>query len=170
MGFSPSLINRMINLNEDVIGVGAPRRKLDLKSLHSGNALSFEEAVAQSVEFVVNKKELKKEVNGFAEVDRCGTGILLVSRKCIEKMISECEDVIGVLATNDDRKKFLDCDTGKFLMPFKKVINKYEYHSEDYSFCQRWTKQCHGKIYVNIDSYICHTTRHVFKSRLTELP
>ncbi len=170
LGFNTSMINRMINLGEDVVGVAAPRRSLNLATLHSKSNLPFEQALASAARFVSDRSSIKSEQDGFAEVSHCGTGILLISRNCINKMVTLCPEIVGNLKPDDFRKSALAPGLNRFLMPFNKIVSRDSYLSEDYSFCHRWTKKCQGKIFVNLDSYVQHVSRYIISSRFDDLP
>ena len=167
MGFSTSLINRMINLNEDVVGVVSPRRRIDLKKLHQEQNRPFAKAIAHSTGFILNRADQDNRKDGFIQVNTCGSGILLISRDCITRMMQCCPDIINTTAY---RKKYLaisgSFDT--FLTPFNKILTREEHFSEDLSFCYRWVQECKGKIFANIDSPIQHVGRQVVSSRYSD--
>ena len=52
MGFEPDLIERMLDLDEDVIGAICHKRSLDIEKLHALGAMPFQQAYAQSLEFI----------------------------------------------------------------------------------------------------------------------
>ena len=165
MGFESSMINRMIQLNEDVVGAVSPKRYIDLKKLHSASDIPYDKALAQSAQFVSQPKDISAAKNGFLTVNYCGAGIFLISRKCITRMIKCCPD-----ATDKVYHKNLPitADFEMFLTPFNRIKTETRSLSEDYSFCHRWVNQCSGKIYVNIDSRIKHVATQIVESKLTD--
>ena len=153
MGFDASLINRMIGLNESVVGVVAPMRYMDLKKLHAEAAQPFENAVAKSAEFLLHHAQDPQNKPGFIQVSRCGSGILLISRDCVTRMLQCCPE----LADADVKKHPpLAHQFDTFLTPFDKTHTATKRASEDYAFCDRWVNQCGGRIYANVDSRIQH--------------
>lgn len=152
MGFSEKMIQEMINLDEDVVGVIAPKRSIDLKKLHALGDLDFKAAMAEACGFVGAPNKVKTK-NGFLEVDKCGGGILLISRKAVERMIQMCPDIV-------DEKRFKKMTIAskftRFLTPFDLIKQDDQALSEDYSFCHRWVHGCGGKIFVNISHDITH--------------
>jgi len=164
MGFSETLIYDMIATNNPVVGVVYPKRAIDLKRLHSMSNLPFDEAFANSCEFI--GKPIKTNTNlQFNEVDQCGTGIFLISRKCIDEMIARCPEIV-------DRKRFKRMPFGKkfkeFITPFEKVYFEDRELSEDFSFCYRWTKKCKGKIIASIDSEVAHVGQLIVKTKYAQ--
>ena len=166
MGFSSSMINRMIALKKDVVGVVSPKRQIDLRRLHSEQNVDFETALARSVKFALNPAKKKNERDGFIEVNSCGTGILLISRECITKMADCCPEIID--KTTYKNVPFAG-DFEAFLTPFNKITAESKSLSEDFSFCYRWVNQCNGKIFANIDSNIKHVGTHIVESRYKNL-
>lgn len=166
MGFNSSMINRMIALNKDVVGVIAPKRQIDLRKLHAEKEADFATALARSVSFALNPAKEKKAKDGFIEVNSCGTGILLISRECITKMADCCPEIID---RGTYKKVPVAGDFEVFLTPFKKMTAESKSLSEDFSFCYRWVNQCNGKIFANIDSNIKHVGTHVVESRYQDL-
>ena len=104
MGFDKSLINRMLNLNEDVVGVISPRRKLNLQTLQSEKEASFNQALARSADFIFAPHPQGSKKDGFMQVNSCGAGIMLISRDCITRMMQSCPEIMN---TRIYRKKHL---------------------------------------------------------------
>ena len=166
MGFEPSLINRMIELNESVVGVIAPKRETDLKKLHKQADYPFEKAFARATLFLGKPAKNPQHKPGFMQVDACGAGILLISRDCVTRMIEACPEIVdrnicNYLAAVSEYKTFLT--------PFKRIETGDEWYSEDISFCRRWVHQCGGRIYANTDSRINHTGYRTVETRYEDL-
>ncbi len=166
MGYRSSMINRMLKLREDVVGVVSPRRQIDLKKLHASSDVPFETALARSVDFILNPSNEAVEKDGFIQVYTCGSGIMLISRDCITKMADCCPDIIDKVYHK--RIPFAK-DFEVFLTPFNKITVEGHKLSEDFSFCYRWVEHCHGKIFANIDSNIRHVGTQVVESKLKDL-
>jgi hypothetical protein len=165
MGFEASLIYEMLNLKKDFIGVIAPKRKIDLKKLHSLSNQSYSKALALSCEFVGTPKTVANDKN-FVEVSSCGGGILLLTRECIKTMVDKCPDII-------DSKKYIKMPFGskfsQFITPFNKIQLEDKELSEDLSFAYRWTNICNGKIYASISSNIQHMTEITLETKYGDL-
>ena len=166
MGFESSMINRMIDFAAEVVGVVSPRRQIDLKKLHAAGEYDFDKAMAKAVSFIASPSASNNFVNGFMEVNGCGAGIMLISRKCIDTMIEKCPEIVN---TKDYKNLPFARDFEKFLTPFDKITSKGHRLSEDISFCHRWVEQCQGKIYANIDTNIKHIGEQIVESKYLDL-
>lgn len=152
MGFSESLVYGMVQLHQDVVGAISPKRQIDLKKLHSLGDLPFDKAYAMACDFI-GSADISRREGGFVEVEGCGTGIMLVSRRCIDRMVAALPHIV-------DRKRFRKLPFAtkfqEFLVPFDKIVLDDRELSEDFSFCHRWRKECGGKIYASVDNSIQH--------------
>lgn len=166
MGFPSQLISEMLALNEEVVGVAYPKRSIDLEKLHSLNNQSFKKAYAQASSFIGYPSEPHPRNPAFRKVQGCGTGILLISRECINRMLQRCPEII-------DRTRFKRLPFGAkfstFLTPFNKIELDDRELSEDFSFCQRWTKDCGGSIYANVTHDIEHVGNFTVKTCYSDL-
>jgi hypothetical protein len=162
MGFPPSLVSEMIGIGEDVVGVIAPRRSLNLSRLHSLGSEPYEIAYSRSCEFIGKPGACHPRNPSFAEVISCGAGILLISRKCIAKMIS-------ALPGEVDCRRFKKLSFGgKFpslLTFFDKIELEDRVLSEDISFCYRWRDLLGGKIFASIGHEIEHVGSLVVRGK-----
>lgn len=162
MGFPPALVSEMIGIGEDVVGVIAPRRSLDLVRLHSLASEPYEIAYARSCEFIGKPGEAHPRNSSFAEVVSCGAGILLISRKCVAKMISAMPERV-------DSQRFKKLPfRGKFpslLKSFDKIELQDRELSEDLSFCYRWRDLLGGRIFASIGHEIEHSGSLVVRGK-----
>jgi len=162
MGFSSSLVSEMIGIGEDVVGVISPKRSLDLVRLHSLGSQPYEIAYSRSCEFIGKPGEPHPRNSSFAEVISCGAGILLISRKCIAKMISAMPEKV-------DSRRFKKLPfEGKFpslLTFFDKIELEDRVLSEDLSFCYRWRDLLGGKIFASIGHEIEHAGSLVVRGK-----
>ena len=165
MGFEASLLFDMLALEQDVVGVISPRRKLDLRQLHASRETDFDKAYAEACSFI-GKPVGPGPVPGFPEVKQCGTGILLISRQAITTMIGACPDIV-------DERRHRNIPLGKefdrFLTPFSRITLADRELSEDLSFCHRWTEQCGGRIYASTAARVAHVGQLNVVSRYMDL-
>ena len=166
VGFDASLINRMIDLDESVVGVVSPERRIDLKKLHAEADQPYEKAVARSLEFPVQAAENPQHKPGFVQVDRCGSEILLVSRDCITRMLQCCPELVD---KNIGKYPKIARKFDTFLTPFNKIQTDSERLSEDDSFCHRWVNLCGGRIYANVDSPVQYMETLAVETRYEDL-
>lgn len=160
MGFEPELVERMLDLDEEVVGAICHKRTIDLKKLHSLGELPFSQALAKSLEFIGRPKFKAERKDGFVTVKSCGSGILLVSRSAISTMIEKIPSIVG---------KSNHPGLEKFLQPFDKIKEGDTQFSEDMSFCKRWTEQCTGKIWASTASPVSHVGSITLTSRFDDL-
>jgi hypothetical protein len=90
--------------------------------------------------------------NNITEIRHLPTGFMLIKREVIEKMsISYSEtkykDDIGYLNKDEDKYAYALFDTG---------ILEEHYLSEDWLFCERWSK-IGGKIHMDVSLLLSHT-------------
>lgn len=160
MGFPHQLISQMLALNEAVVGVVYPKRFIDLEKLHSLHSQPYAKAYAMSCSFIGAPGGPHSRDPAFRKVEGCGTGILLISRDCISKMLECCPDIL-------DTTRYKCTPFGHkfnaFLTPFNKIELPDRELSEDLSFCRRWTEKCEGSIYANVT----HDIEHVGISAIT---
>lgn len=165
MGFEPSLIDEMIALNEPLVGTIYPKRKVDLKKLHAAKDKPFEKALAGAVEFIGEVRKPMQGKNKFVSVNYCGTGIMLISRACIETMIAKIPGLV------DDKRfrglPFADKFT-RFITPFDKIKTDEADWSEDFSFCRRWVVDCGGKIWAHASADIRHAGQMVVNAKYAD--
>ena len=193
MGFDSRLIFSMIDLKQDVVGVIAPKRSVDLRKLHAAKDLPFEQAYAKALQFIGVPKAVrarksisisaqvsgqpaasppkvvqdKLKVQPFMEVESCGAGIMLISRAAIDKMIKACPDVVDTVRFK--RHPFIAKDfKEKFLTPFNPISTDKRSMSEDISFCYRWTDKCGGKIFAATDAKILHVGQQIVEGRYSD--
>jgi hypothetical protein len=165
MGFEPELIEEMIVLNEPVVGTIYPKRHIDLKKLHAAKDLPFETALARSVEFIGEVRKPMQGKGSFISVNHCGTGIMLISRQCIETMIEKLPALVDTKRLRG--LPFADKFT-RFITPFDKIKTDDAEWSEDYSFCRRWVFDCGGNIWAHTNRNIRHAGRMVVDTRFGE--
>jgi hypothetical protein len=163
MGFEAAAIFDMIRLGEDVVGAIYPKRTIDFRKLHAMGDLPFDEAFARSIEFVGRPlRSLRHHANErFCEAEYCGTGLLLISRQCIARMIQELPEIVDLRGCQS--YPWMGKGLKYFLTPFNKVIVDGVELSEDYSFCHRWRHGCQGRIYADTH----HPVSHVMRKPLT---
>lgn len=108
------------------------------------------------------KQPIKRDENGLIDVESTGTGILRMSRACLEKM---------VWATRD--RCYDDAITGTSWPVFEYAIHDNTWYGEDVEFCRRWRK-LGGKVYIDPDIKTHHIGDHKYSGSvgnyLTKMP
>jgi hypothetical protein len=156
----------MIALNEPLVGTLYPKRRIDLKKLHAAADMPYEKALAHSVEFIGAVRKPMRGKGTFLSVDRCGTGIMLISRGCIETMIARLPELV-------DTRRFKGMPFAKkftrFITPFDKIKTDDLEWSEDFSFCRRWVNDCGGMIWAHTSRNIRHAGAMVVDTKYADL-
>jgi hypothetical protein len=162
MGFPVELIHRMIALGEDVVGAVYPRRMLNLEALHGHGTLPFDEAYTKALSFIGSPGAPHARDPAFRRIKLVGAGLLLVSRKCLETMVTRCPDIDSTAALKNSP---FAGKLKRWLTPFDKIRLPDRELSEDFSFCHRWTEQCAGRIYAATGFEVEHVARVVLRGK-----
>lgn len=160
MGFAPDLIFDMLSLREDVVGAFCPARRLDLKALHAEGDQPFGDALRAAQRFVGSPHPSGQSRGGFQRAARLGTGIMLISRRAVDRMVRTMPDIERPPSAC---QMPYPMPHPKFLTPFDKVEVADRPLSEDYSFCWRWTELCGGTLWAATHHRITHTGRFTFE-------
>lgn len=166
MGFEVEMIQKMIALDEHVVGTIYPRRSVDLQKLYASKAPSFDAALAEAAGFVGNTK-LPDNSGDFIKVNQLGTGVMLISRECIDQMITKCPEIVQTT-----RFRTHPVFAGKFdkvITPFDKLRMQDRELSEDLSFCHRWVQGCGGSIHASITYPVRHQGQQVVTGRFRDV-
>jgi hypothetical protein len=144
--FNPNDIVRLYLANKDVIGIAYA-----LKKIYNDKTIG-----------VYNLLE-KENNDDFDEALEIGTGLMLIKRHVLEKMIESEPDNFILLDTPEDINKTID--KRKYYRFFDTQFDNNRYLSEDYMFCQRWRK-ANGKIYLLKNTTTIHhgTFGYLFKN------
>lgn len=153
MGFGFDMVRDMIAFDRPVVGALYPRRSIDLRKLHASAGLSYERALALSIDFVGRIREPLTVSGSFIRMEGCGAGILLITRACVDRMVEKLPQIVDETGfrTYAFAPRF-----EKFLTPFDKIDTARGQVSEDMAFCRRWVEGCGGEIWACHDHRISH--------------
>lgn len=103
---------------------------------------------------------------GFIRIKYAGTGMLLIKRSVIEKLIEAYPETKYV---NDIQGYDLPELRDNFYALFDCIIHpeSRRYLSEDYLFCERWHK-IGGEIWADLSANLTHTGTYDFKGNFAE--
>lgn len=170
MGFPPELITDLIDLDKPVVGAVYPKRTIDMNKVaqNAAEAKDAAGAIARAQDFVLRPLRGAKPAAGrpgFIEVEACGSGVLLITRGCIEEMLKKLPALSDVKAkTTSPLAKNLD----RLIRAFDVLFVDGLRLSEDFSFCHRWRRQCGGEVWASIAHEIAHIGLHQFRARYTD--
>jgi len=125
IGFEPENITTLLAEDVDIIGGGYPKKSLP-------------------IDYVVNPASSGSSDDSKAEVDRIGTGFLLLKRSVFDRIAAAMPE----LKYSDDCG--LDASINQYLYAFFEagLFGHGVFMSEDWLFCNRW-RQLGGKIYIS---------------------
>ncbi len=114
----------------------------------------------------INVNDPRINVNdNLMEVRHVATGFMMFKREVIEKMQKVCQhlkykDPTGFLNENETQHAYA---------LFEPSIKDGVYFSEDWTFCERWTREMEGKIYINIAILLTHVGSEDYTGSLAGL-
>jgi len=162
MGFEPDLLTQMLQLEKDVVGVIYPRRAVNFGRMHAHSDQPFAKAYARACDFIGGGFPNPDAGDTFVKVRQCGTGVLLISRACIDTMVRKCPAIV-------DKKRFKNLGFANrfeaFLTPFNKIDFGDSELGEDFSFCHRWVEECGGEIHASVSHAVEHVGQLTVKTR-----
>lgn len=162
MGFSPVLIERMLDAGKPVVGAMSPHRALDLARFYALKDRIADPDVARLVAIdYVNAGSVMQPSPGeiamhgsCVRVSKTGAGVLLIRRDALEAMKARypdlwCERIADSYARFGLKTGVLQC--------FEPVPNEDGlYGGEDAAFCRRWTEGCGGEIWSVVTENVVH--------------
>jgi len=168
MSFDPGLIDRMLDLDEDIVGAAYTRRQLDLPTLvaasKAGASMGRALAEASNFNFKAGWDDGPVELtmrDGFCNGVAMGMGCTLIRKRALEAMI-EAKAV----------RPRLDLSTGSGETCWSFFDNLEQDGvrlGEDYSFCYRWTRQMGRELWVCVDQEVGHVGAFEYKARCIEM-
>lgn len=175
MGFSPSLIAKMLDFNRPVVGCIYPRRVLNAQAAYEEAKVraSAGDAFLAGQGFVGDgwlvpepgpkeKRPRYRVTQGFVRAETLGTGIMLVQRSALQQM-REMFPELWVEGSTGPYEPYSWCAKGVFQCFARMQREDKLYISEDLAFCERWTKGCGGELWASVSEPIEHVGRHVFR-------
>ena len=117
--FNPSDIIKLVLLNKSIVGIGYPKKWLDESKLQ--NIFSKQELPKNPLNYCTHhsvhiKPGIPKDVNDCMEVDYLTTGIMLINKQVIERLIQKyperqyINDIDGYMGANKDKVKLVGGD------------------------------------------------------------
>jgi hypothetical protein len=167
MGFSPSLIEKMIIEAKPITAAFCPSRNLDMNSVIeiAASGAKTDKVVSIAAKYVATghiqreNGQFDPTASGFVRVSGIGTGVMLVERKVFELIGADR----SLWRPSGDRRY---APLG-FKTPVLEAFAPFPdqdglWLSEDLSFCRRWT-DLGGEIWAYIDEEITHVGRIAVK-------
>ena len=163
IGFEPEQAFRLLDFDADMSAGVYPTKKIDWPKAKAVAAQGREPLGSAALSYVIEFLEPGRigVRNGFAKVRYAGTGFLMIRRAVLERMQAQYPELQyrrehqahDPLKDSPHRFALFDClidqETGAYL-------------SEDFSFCQRWTRMG-GEIWADLESKLTHTGPMTFE-------
>ena len=177
IGFNERTVVRMLELDEEVVTGGYPRKTIDwtkvIRKVKEKPNIKENELLASSLQYNLNVEnpehvEVKK---GFIKVLDGATGFMLIKRQVFEKMAKAYPELKfkSDQPLNDPHDKTFDYhDNSNWNYAFFDTTIEPEtkrYLSEDYAFCRLWQK-IGGTVYADITSGLTHYGTYAFKGNV----
>jgi hypothetical protein len=170
MGFPAALITEMIDFDRPLVGAVYPKRALDVKRVAqiAADDKDAGRAVAKAQDFVLRARRGAGPARGqpgFLEVEACGSGLLLIQRACIDRMLEAMPQISDAQAKTSSP---LAKNLGRLIRAFDVLFVNGMRLSEDFSFCHRWRHGCKGEVWASIAHEITHIGLHRFTGSYLE--
>lgn len=147
MGFEPELILDMLMFDHPVVGALYPKKVYPI----------------QWVANRLNDTEMAPQKSGFMQVGGVGTGIFLIKREVVTKMLEKYPALSDERISQYVAANFFKANQAtRVIRAFDKLDVKDGILSEDLSFCRRWTDMG-GEVWASIDHIITHVGPHEFR-------
>jgi hypothetical protein len=169
MGFAPSLIEKMIDWDQPVVGTFYPYRELRDDAFHGESRrtadatkarMAAQKFVGEEVLFE-NETRPHRVQRGFIKVEATGTAIMLVRREVLEKLRDRFPELWAAEWSDGQHQGLFQC--------FAPVQDKSGvYVGEDISFCRRWVEGCQGEIWSCASEPISHLGRKLYHGRFID--
>jgi hypothetical protein len=186
MGFSPSLIERMIAADKAVVGAIYPHRRFDLDKFYSLGHEIEDPAIARlvAIDYVgadslclvdgTSRDGERRPASNLVTDGPCvrvrdvGAGVMLVRREVFEGIKERypdlwCESIASTYGKFGLKGGVLQC--------FEPMPDENgHYCGEDVAFCRRWVEGCGGEVWAVVTETIVHVGSEPFAGHfLTKL-
>jgi hypothetical protein len=165
----PELLERMIELQQPLVGCIYPRRNYDWSSVQLAGAGKLEELLPHAQPYVgavlTDDEGNFQIIRGFAKAAHVGTGIMLIRRPAFEEMMKHYPELQSRGFSEDAYPQYSRENRWGFFNPMENEEGVPL--SEDISFCKRWA-QIGGDIWADVISPTVHVGRYGFRGAYAE--
>jgi hypothetical protein len=166
--FNAHDILKLLELDKDIIGLPYAKKLINWNSIqeqckNAEGRLSVELLQKCGLSYILRCESGQDTTADMYEAQEIGTGIMMIKREVIEKMILAYPDLY---AYSDDTAKYRDDDIEgrKYYLLFETMLidENRRYLSEDYAFCKRW-RDIGGKIHVYLPVKTIHFGSYAYE-------
>jgi|TARA_R110000824_G_scaffold120382_3_gene275636 hypothetical protein len=167
LSFNPNTIMRMIASDLDVVGGCYPLKKYHMEKVMESAAkyTEPEDIWANSLTYAYTGLEDERGVtrlsvtDGFCEVRDVATGLMLITRNCVDKLMAAypelyCGEESGLDIYNDIHPDIEKNFWLFFETSFDKTTKRYL--SEDYHFCKLW-RDIGEEVWMEVATPVVHS-------------
>lgn len=160
--FDPDQIFKMIETNNDFVCGIYPKKKIDWEKIHFlvRQGIRPELLQASANEYLFEPSlNAEPDENGLVEIQRAGTGMMMVSRKVFETLKDKVDkfNLVSPVQSNIEFQK----DEGYFEFFYTSKNENNIFLNEDFTFCNLW-RSTGGKIYGAPWVRLLHIGNHVY--------
>ncbi len=166
IGFTPESVFRLIEADKEIVCGIYPLKAYTFPDIIPAE-MSQHEMMTRYTKYPFNPVGTTfTDENGFAEVKDAPTGMMLIKREMLMKMIAHYPE----LKYKPDHMVGLEKIAGKIDDFYYNLFDTFidsegRYLSEDYAFCRLW-QQMGGKVYADVTSKLSHTGSHLYQGDL----
>jgi hypothetical protein len=165
--FNPYDILKLLELDKDIIGLPYAKKLLDWNLIQkqaqsAEGRISAELLQKCGLSYIVRCPPGQDPTSPIYEAQEIGTGIMMIKREVIEKMIVAYPDLY---AYSDDTSKYRedDMEGRKYYLFFETMLDENKrYLSEDYAFCKRW-RDIGGKVHIYLPVNTTHFGSYAYE-------
>ena len=171
--FNPLSVIKMLESGHDLVAGCYPLKKYDMTMLREAVKKydNDDDIRANSLIYCFTPVgESFEVINGFCQVGDVGTGLMLISRACIDKMQAEYPELYcGVGSACCGYTDIHPEINDNFWLFFETIFDKEQkrYLSEDYYFCKLW-RDIGGEVWMDMVSPVTHTGIGHFKGNISK--
>ena len=166
IGFDPSLVFRLLDLDKDVVTGIYPKKSIDWAGVQSAIAKGLSPR-SGGLDFNLNIQGGNAAVdNGFTEVLDSATGFMMISKTALRQMAERYRDTLHCV---NDIQGGGDNRVDTYVAVFDCMLDpdSKRYLSEDYAFCRRW-QQMGGKIWADVVTPLVHIGNYVYNGDIRQ--
>jgi hypothetical protein len=169
IGFEPTAVLRLLQYDTDVAAGVYPMKSLAIPDTVPADMTREEFLIRYSrYPFNPNNGRVTIDEDGFVEVLDAPTGLMMLRREALLKMVDAYPDLRIVADAMPGLEHIAD-QIEQYNYRFFDVMTEENgrYLSEDYAFCRRWQK-IGGQIFVDVTSKLTHQGTYVYQGDLLE--
>jgi hypothetical protein len=155
MGFSASIVQRMVEADKALIAAIYPYRAFPLHEVVEEGGKTLRQLISEKAPYAVRFAPDTTNITiagGICEVDTIGTGLMLIKTDALRTMIDKAG--IEKFANHFPYDQWLK--NPFYYAFFDHIIENGMYLGEDYSFCRRWQRHMGEPIHAICDTEIMH--------------